>query len=64
VLKCSQVVTQAVGEEREKNGTKKCSGGENRVIRWIKKGKSLDDIMDFSFLPQERVQQLFKEHKN
>ena len=31
------------------------------VVRWIKKGKSLDDILDFSSLPPDRVQQLFTE---
>ena len=37
---------------------------EKRVVRLIKKGKSLDDILDFSSLPSERVQQLFDEHQN
>ncbi len=35
---------------------------ENRVINWCKKGKSLEDILDFSSLPPERVKQLFAEN--
>ena len=49
-------IDYAVNQERKKYLQEE----ENRVIRWIKKGKSFDDIMDFTFLPQERVQQLFE----
>ncbi len=35
---------------------------ENRVINWCKKGKFLEDILDFSSLPPERVKQLFAEN--
>lgn len=52
-----QAVTQAVTEEREKYAQEE----ENRVVSWIKKGKSFDDIRDFTFLTPERVQQLFDE---
>ena len=52
------VIKQALNEEREKYAQEE----ESRVIRWIKKGTSLDDIIDFTSLSQERVQQLFDEH--
>ena len=54
-----EAVSEALNEEREKYAQEE----ENRVVRWIKKGKSLDDILDFSSLPPERVQQLFEEHQ-
>ena len=54
----------AIKEERKKWEQQSAQEEENRVVRWIKKGKSLDDILDFSSLPQERVLQLFDEHKN
>lgn len=52
-----QAVAQAVTEEREKDVQEE----ESRVVSWIKKGKSFDDIMDFTLLTPERVQQLFDE---
>lgn len=54
-----QAVTQAVIEEREKYAQEE----EKRVVNWIKKGKSFDDIMDFTSLAPERVQQLFAENR-
>ena len=60
IAQINYAVKQALNEEREKNAQEE----ENRVIRWIKKGKSFDDIMDFTSLPQERVQQLFNENQN
>ena len=54
-----EAVEEALNEEREKYAQEE----ENRVVRLIKKGKSLDDILDFSSLPPERVQQLFAEHQ-
>ena len=45
-------VKQALSQEEEKS-----------VIRWIKKGKTLEDILDFSSLPSERVQQLWDENQ-
>ena len=53
----NQAVTQAVTQERQKYINEE----ENRVVKLIKKGKSFEDIMDFTSLPQERVQQLFDE---
>lgn len=53
----------AIKEERKKWERQSAQEEENRVVRWIKKGKSLDDILDFSSLPPERVQQLFYEHQ-
>lgn len=53
----------AIKEERKKWERQYVQEEENRVIRLIKKGKSLDDILDFSSLPPERVQQLFDEHR-
>ncbi|MBR6012595.1 MAG: hypothetical protein IK062_02270 [Selenomonadaceae bacterium] len=55
-----EAVEEALHEERKKYAQEE----ENRVIRLIKKGKSFDDIMDFTSLPQERVLQLFDKHKN
>ena len=60
IAQINYAVKQAVTEEREKYAQEE----ENRVIRWIKKGKSLDDILDFTSLPQERVQQLWNENLN
>ena len=54
-----QAVTQAVTEEREKYVQEE----EQRVISWIKKGKSFEDIMDFTSLTPERVQQLLNENR-
>ena len=54
-----EAVEEALNEEREKYAQEE----ENRVVRLIKKGKSLDDILDFSSLPPERVQQLFTENQ-
>ena len=54
-----QAVSQAITEEREKYAQEE----ENRVVNWIKKGKSLDDIMDFTSLAPERVKQLFAENR-
>ena len=53
-------IKEALKEEREKYAQEE----ENRVIRLIKKGKSLEDIMDFTSLSQERVKQLFDENQN
>ena len=53
----NQAVTQAVTQEHQKYINEE----ENRVVKLIKKGKSFEDIMDFTSLPQERVQQLFDE---
>ena len=54
-----EAVEEALNEEREKYAQEE----ENRVVRLIKKGKSLDDILDFSSLPLERVHQLFTENQ-
>lgn len=59
VAQMKYAIKEALREEREKYVQEE----ENRVVRWIKKGKSLDDILDFSSLPPERVQQLFAEHQ-
>ena len=53
----------AIKEERKKWERQSAQEEENRVVRWIIKGKSLDDILDFSSLPPERVHQLFAEHQ-
>ena len=58
VAQINYAVKQAVTEEREKYTQEE----EKRVISWIKKGKSFDDIMDFTSLTSERVQQLFAEN--
>ena len=55
----AESIEEALNEEREKYAQEE----ENRVVRLIKKGKSLDDILDFSSLPPERVQQLFTENQ-
>lgn len=55
IAQINYAVNQAVIEEREKHIQEE----ENRVVKWIKKGKAFDDIMDFTFLTPERVQQLF-----
>lgn len=54
----------AIKEERKKWEQQSTQEEENRVVRWIKKGKSFDDIMDFTSLSQERVKQLFDENQN
>ena len=59
VAQINYAVKQAVTEEREKYAQEE----EKRVIRWIKKGKSFDDIIDFTSLTSERVQQLFAENR-
>ena len=50
----------ATHSEREKYAQEE----ENRVVKWIKKGKSFDDIMDFTSLTPERVQQLFDKNRS
>ena len=52
VAQINYAVKQALSQEEEK-----------RVISWIKKGKTLEDILDFTVLPQERVQQLWNENQ-
>lgn len=59
IAQIKYAINEALKEEREKYVQEE----ENRVVRWIKKGKSLDDILDFSSLPHERVRQLFDEHR-
>ena len=59
IAQINYAVNQAVIEEREKYAQEE----ENRVVKWIKKGKSFDDIMDFTSLTPERVQQLFDENR-
>ncbi len=59
IAQMKYAIKEALNEEREKYAQEE----ENRVVRWIKKGKSLDDILDFSSLPSERVHQLFAEHQ-
>ena len=59
VAQINYAVKQAVNEEREKYAQEE----EQRVISWIKKGKSFEDIMDFTSLTLERVQQLFAENR-
>ena len=54
----------AIKEERKKWEQQSAQKEENRVVHWIKKGKSFDEIMDFTSLSQERVRQLFNEHQN
>ena len=56
-------IKEALNEKRKKWERQSVQEEENRVVRWIKKGKSLDDILDFSSLPPERIQQLFDEHQ-
>ena len=60
IAQINYAVNQAVIEEREKYTQEE----ENRVVKWIKKGKSFDDIMDFTYLTPERVQQLFDENRS
>ena len=60
IAQINYAVKQALNEEREKYAQEE----ENRVVCWIKKGKSFDDILDFTSLPQERVQQLWDENQN
>ena len=59
VAQIDYAVTQALAQEREKYAQEE----ENRVVKWIKKGKSFDDIMDFTSLSPERVKQLFDENR-
>ena len=61
VLRIAQInyaVKQALTEREQKYAQEE----ENRIISLIKKGKSLEDILDFSVLPPERVQQLWDEN--
>ena len=60
IAEMKYAIKEALKEEREKYAQEE----ENRVIRLIKIGKSLEDIMDFTFLSQERVKQLFDENQN
>ena len=60
IAQINYAVNQAVIEEREKYAQEE----ENRVVKWIKKGKSFDDIMDFTSLTPERVQQLFDKNRS
>ena len=60
IAQINYAVNQAVIEEREKYAQEE----ENRVVKWIKKGKSFDDIMDFTSLTPKRVQQLFDENRS
>lgn len=60
IAEMKYAIKEALKEEREKYAQEE----ENRVIRLIKKGKSLEDIMDFTSLSQERVKQLFDENQN
>ena len=59
VAQINYAVKQAVTEEREKYTQEE----EKRVIRWIKKGKSFEDIMDFTSLTPERVRQIFDQNR-
>lgn len=59
IAQINYAVNQAITEEREKYVQEE----ENRVVKWIKKGKSFDDIMDFTSLTSKRVQQLFDENR-
>ena len=63
IAQMKYAIKEALKEEREKMEQKYTQEEENRVVRWIKKGKSLDDILDFSSLPPERIHQLFAEHQ-
>ena len=60
IAQINYAVNQAVIEEREKYAQEE----ENRVVKWIKKGKSFNDIMDFTSLTPERVQQLFDKNRS
>lgn len=59
IAQIKYAVNQAVTEEREKYAQEE----ENRVVKWIKKGKTFADIMDFTSLTPERVQQLFDKNR-
>lgn len=59
IAQINYAVNQAVIEEREKHVQEE----ENRVVKWIKKGKTFADIMDFTSLTPERVQQLFDKNR-
>ena len=60
IAQINYAVNQAVMEEREKHVQEE----ENRVVKWIKKGKAFDDIMDFTFLTPEYVKQLFDKNRS
>lgn len=61
IAQINYAVNQAITEEREKYIQEE----EHRVVKWIKKGKSFGDIMDFTSLTPERVKQLFdKNHSS
>lgn len=60
IAQINYAVNQAVMEEREKHVQEE----ENRVVKWIRKGKSFDDIMDFTSLTPEHVQQLFDKNRS
>lgn len=54
-------VKQALTEQEQKYAQEE----ENRIISLIKKGKSLEDIMDFFSISKERIQQILdKNQKN
>ena len=60
IAQINYAVNQAITEEREKYIQEE----ENRVVKWIKKGKAFDDIMDFTSLTPERVKQLFDKDRS
>ena len=60
IAQINYAVKQAVTEERKKYAQEE----EQRVIHLIKKGKSLDDIMDFTSLTSEHVKKLFNDNSN
>lgn len=60
IAQINYAVKQAITEEREKYIQEE----ENRVVKWIKKGKSFGDIMDFTYLTSERVKQLFDKNRS
>lgn len=59
IAQINYAVNQAVAQEREKYVQEE----ESRVVKWIRKGKAFSDIMDFTSLTPERVQQLFDENR-
>ncbi|MBQ3442097.1 MAG: PD-(D/E)XK nuclease family transposase [Selenomonadaceae bacterium] len=59
IAQINYAVNQAVAQEREKYVQEE----ESRVVKWIIKGKAFSDIMDFTSLTPERVQQLFDENR-
>ena len=60
IAQINYAVEQAITAEREKYFQEE----EKRVVNWIKKGKSLDDIIDFTSLAPERVKQLWAENRS